>query len=420
MRTQLTYARLLLQTRRYKEAETALREALAGDPADADAHVLLALTIYHQERYPEALQEARSAVGLAPDDAYNHYVVALILLAQGQVDGSLAAIRESLRLEPQDADYYAHLSRVYTRQKKWRRALEAAEAGLRCEAEHVGCTNLRGQALSNLGLGDEAQLAIAQALAHDPENAATHANQGWAMLRQSRPEEAFTHFRESLRLNPMSNWARAGIVEAMKARNPLYRLLLRYFLWMASLTSGEQWEVIGGIYALGVMLDTAARASCLLRILLLPVEMVYNLFVTLSWVARPLFALTLRFDPLGRQARPTEERAASNWLAACLLAAAASGVGGVLTRNLAWLVPLLVALAMVVPMAGTSLCPPGDRRIVLIAYTVLLSQLGLAASVLALTGAPWGAGLALVLGVGFVLGRLAYTWLAILLIRLAR
>ncbi|MBN1889701.1 MAG: tetratricopeptide repeat protein [Thermoflexales bacterium] len=415
MRTQLTYARLLLQTRRYKEAETALREALAGDPADADAHALLALAIYRQDRYPEALQEARAAVGLAPDDAYNHYVVALVLLAQDQIGASLAAIGESLRLEPQDPDYHAHLSLVYTRQKKWRKALEAAEAGLRIEPEHVGCANLRGQALSNLGLGDEARQVIAQALARDPENAATHANQGWALLRQSQPEEAFVHFRESLRLNPMSNWARAGIVEAMKARNPLYRWLLRYFLWMASLTSGEQWEVAGGIYALGVMLHTAASASCLLRILLLPLEMVYNFFITLSWVARPSFALALRFDPLGRQALSKEEITASNWLAVCLLAAAASGVGGLWTGKLAWLVPLLVALAMLVPVAGATLCPPGGRRVFLIAYTVLLSQLGLAISVLALTGTPWGAGLALVAGIGFVLGRIAYTWLAIIL-----
>ena len=31
------------------------------------------------------------------------------------------------------------------------------------------------------------------------------------------------------------DWARVGMIEALKARNPVYRLLLLYFLWMSRL-----------------------------------------------------------------------------------------------------------------------------------------------------------------------------------------
>ena len=57
---------------------------------------------------------------------------------------------------------------------------------------------------------------------------------------------ALEHFREALRLNPSLEWARAGLVEALKARYPVYGLLLRYFLWMSTLSRRAQWAVILG------------------------------------------------------------------------------------------------------------------------------------------------------------------------------
>lgn len=41
-----------------------------------------------------------------------------------------------------------------------------------------------GIALVNLGRNQEAGAAIQTNLAKDPENAATHANQGWALLHR--------------------------------------------------------------------------------------------------------------------------------------------------------------------------------------------------------------------------------------------
>ena len=46
---------------------------------------------------------------------------------------------------------------------------------------------------------------------------------------------ALEHFREALRLNPSPEWARAGLVEALKARYPS-AASLRYFLWMSTLS----------------------------------------------------------------------------------------------------------------------------------------------------------------------------------------
>ncbi len=418
LQTRLAQAQILFGLKRYQDAEAALRQALACEPTHAYAHALLALALYNQDRHPEALQAAHAAIGLAPTDAFNHYVLALALLQLDQAGESLRAIQSALRLEPEDPDYHAFLSQIYIHRKEWNKAIGAAEAGLRFDAEHVQCANLRGLALTKLGRTEEAGQTIAAALARDPTSAMTHANQGWALLHSGDQQQAFVHFREALRLNPMSNWARAGIVEAMKARSLVYRLMLRYFLWLSSLTDDDQAGLFGALYGLRMTLGAIASASCLLWILFLPLEFFYQLFVALAWTARPFFALLLRFDSFGRQVLPQEEITASNWLALCLLAAGGNAIAGLVLGQPAFLVGVFVALSMIVPVAATTQCPPGGRRIFLIAYAAVLAQLGLAVLVLALIGTPLALGLAIALAIVFILIRPWFTLVTFLVMNL--
>ena len=417
--TQMAQAQVLLQTRRYQDAEARLRQVLAGEPNHARAHALLAYTLYLQDRDAEALQEAEMAIGLEPNAPSNHYLRALALLDLNRADDAMAAIHEALRLDPENAPYHALVSRIYVRKKKWKRALKAAEAGLRFDPENVQCANLRGLALANLGRKKEAGQAIEAALARDPESALTHATQGWVLLHRNDPQGALAHFGEALRLNPMLDWARQGIIEALKARNPIYRLMLRYFLWMSRLTSEEQWGVTAATVGVRRALQVIARQVPILYVVVLPLSLLYFFFAVLTWTARPLFALLLRFDRLGRLALPREEVVASNWVAACLLATLASLILGLVLGNAAFTVMAAVALAMIVPIAGLFRCDPGTGRAILIAYAALLALVGLAASGLTLVGS-WALAPAGMLAIVFAVGWVLYSWIAKLVITLAR
>jgi hypothetical protein len=44
------------------------------------------------------------------------------------------------------------------------------------------------------------------------------------------------HFRESLRINPASEWAKEGFVESVRARSWFYRRVLAFKLWRSRLT----------------------------------------------------------------------------------------------------------------------------------------------------------------------------------------
>ncbi|HOT91318.1 MAG TPA: tetratricopeptide repeat protein [Anaerolineae bacterium] len=416
MKTHLAQAHILLQTRRYKDAEAALRRALAAAPNDADAHILLALALYYQDRNADALREVHLAIGLAPEAAHAHYVRALILLDQGRPDDAMRAIHEALRLDPNDAAYHVVAGRVYLYKKDWKRALAAAEAGLQCDPQHITCRNLQAMALVRLGRKVEALDALTDALARAPENALTHANYGWALLHQNKITEALAAFREALRLDPTSSWAREGIVEALKARNFIYRLLLRYFLWMSRLTEDEQWGVIGIFHGIRVALRMAARAFPPLWIIVLPLLLLYQTFALLTWVAKPLFALLLRFDRFGRLALSDEDMVASTWMAICLLAAELGVLLALLARNWGFLALTVGALALLPPVAGVFHAHKGVGRLVLAVYTGGLALLVVLACVAAVIGQPVALGFAALLAAVFIVGWMVYTWVASLVI----
>ncbi len=418
--TQLTQARLLLDTYRYNDAESLLRQILAVDPDHDTPHALLSLAFLYQDKIENALQEARAAVGLAPDIAYNHYVHALALRGDQQHKAALIAIRDAIRLDPESPQFYALEATIYMRQKAWEQARQTAEAGLRINPEHDACANVYGMALVKLGRHDQANDILMTTLARNPQNPTTHANQGWALLHRGEYEQAFVHFHEALRLNPMSGWAREGIIEAIKARNALYRLLLRYFLWMSRLTEDEQWEIHGGLYAVRQILRAAAHAFFPIYLILVPFNLLIFSLVVLTWIARPLFALFVRFNRLGRLALPKEEITASNWVAVCLLLAGGGLFMGLLLQEWAFLVLVLGALAMIVPVAGVFHAQRGLGRIILTIYSVLLAMGGLGAFLLTLTAKPWGIGLAVIPAGLFLSGWTAFSWIAALVIHLTR
>ncbi len=416
----LSQARLLLETSRFNDAESTLRQILAVDPDNDTIHALLSLALLYQDINENALQEARAAVSLAPDIAYNHYVHALALRGDRQNTAALHAIRDAIRLNPESPQFYALEASLFLRRKSWEQARQAAETGLRINPEHVACANVYGMALVKLGRQPEAAAIFATTLARDPQNPTTHANQGWALLHRGEHEQAFVHFREALRLNPLSGWAREGILEAIRARNALYRLLLRYFLWMSRLTEDEQWEIHGGLYAVRQILRAAAHAFFPVYLILLPFNLLVFSLVVLTWTARPLFALLVRYDRLGRLALPKEEIIASNWVAVCLLVAGGGMFMGVFLHEWAFLILVLGALAMIMPVAGVFHAEPGIGRIILTVYSILLALGGLSAFLLTLTGKPVGIGLAVIPAGLFFSGWTAFSWIASLVIHLSR
>jgi tetratricopeptide (TPR) repeat protein len=419
-------ALLLYQQSRYDLAEQELRQALADEPSDASAHALLALCLCDRKDYPAAMHEAREAIHLGPDIPFTHYALAQILYHRDHLQEAEAAIEQALQLAPWDADYYSLLASIRFGQRRWPSALEAAEQGLALDAEHVGCTNLRAMSLVKLGRRIEAGDALRTALSREPEDALTHANQGWTLLEQRQPQKALEHFREALRLEPNMEWARLGIVEALKARNFLYRQMLRYFLWLGRLSGRARWGVVLGVLVVQQMLSSDAVPMALAPLSRILFWCLIG-FVWLTWTADPLFNLLLRLNRMGRLALSREQIRASNCVGACIALALIALAAWIATGNDLFSVMAMMAAFLVLPVTGTFKCPAGRPRLLMGLYTIVLIAVG--AGVLAilqfgqyLPKEAWGLALAAakLLGWTYFLGAAASTWLVNLLLPFAR
>ena len=353
MNPHLRRAQLYLQQSRIENALTEVREALAMDPRDPYAHAFHALALAALERGFDALCAARQAVHCGPDLPYPHYVLACVLEEQDKLAEAERAISEALRLSPADPDLYARLGQIHIRRKRWASALDAAESGLSAESDHTACAQIRAVALHSLGRKLEAEDALKAVLAHDPENSASHAQQGWICLERRDRTQALAHFREALRLSPESMVARQGMVETLRAKYGLYRVVLSYFLWIDRFSPRARLGSLLGAWLAACGALTIAHYAPHLRPLLLPAIIVYILFVVLTWTAQPLFDLLLRFDPAGRIALTRNQIASSNWVGLCLLCAIGSALLWIVTSS-SWPLIGVIGFPLLTILVGQS------------------------------------------------------------------
>ncbi len=319
----LLRARVLMSQNRTEMAEEQLRMVLASESSHSEAHALLALCLVEREAWDAATEEAQQAIFHGPEDSTAHYSLARVMLKRNRLREARESIKEALRLSPWNAGYFATLGAIEAAGERWEEVLEAAQQGLEADPEDEGCENLRAAALTNLGRRSEAGLTIQEALRRNPENAFTHANEGWRLLHVRQPEQAMVHFREALRLDPNLEWARRGIVEAMKARFFIYRMMLGFFLWIGRFPPKTRLVLLIGMPIAQSVLQTTVASVPALEFLAFPLMLIYLLFVWMTWTSSALFNLVLMLNPFGRLALNREEKVQAIATGSCVAAALA-------------------------------------------------------------------------------------------------
>lgn len=159
-------------------------------------------------------------------------------------------------------------------------------------------------------------------VASGPDDADALSTRGWAALSAGEPGQAVVHFRAALRLDPSSEWAREGIVAALKMRYWLYRRMYSFSLWLNGLGTGRRWGVIVGVATVLIIVQMVLGAVEKENPQLAPYTSaaLYAIlgFIVLTWVVDPLFNLLARLDPCGRLGLSPDQRKQSTWVAGCL------------------------------------------------------------------------------------------------------
>jgi tetratricopeptide (TPR) repeat protein len=363
---------LLYQTGRHELAEQEFLSALGQDPSDALAHAMLGLCMSRRKAYAEATYEVGQTIRLRPDWHFGYAAMAQVMRDRERPKEALTAISQAIQYDPFNSGHYSVQSYVLLSMQKWADALSAANRGLEVSPDDAECLNARAMALVKLGRRDEAGATIQGALHRNPENALTHANQGWALLHAGDHKQALVHFRVALRLEPEMAWSKSGLVEALKARNIIYRIMLRYFLLMSRLSRGAQWGVVIGGYlgyrGLKAVADTNPAAGRFIW----PLLIAYIVFALMTWLSRPLFNLMLRLDRFGKYALSRDQVMGANCVGLTLLTAIVLAATGFLTGSGLCLIAAALSGFLMVPISVIFSCTPGWPRLVMAGYVLVL------------------------------------------------
>ena len=369
----LLRAEQLYQQGRYTDAEKEARMQLAQEPQDAAAMALIAQCMLAEDRYDDALDMAERARAMMPAEPSLNYLVAVGQYFKRQPREALATLDQVQQLEPTYSPQYHLRGNIAMAREDWQTALESAERGLQFEPDNVELVNLRARALIQLNRQDEAAQTLDFALNRNPESSQSHANKGWVAIERGDSDAAVHHFRDALRFDPNSEYARHGLKEAIKSKNVLYRGVLRYFLWMGKMTQQYRWGFIIGLYILYRSTLWAADRYPVLQPVLYPLIALYILFAFSSWVAVPVSNLFLQFHPMGKHALTKDEKLASGIVAASLVLAV--GFFGWFALGGGYLAAILAGYftLMLIPLGGAFSVPAettARRNLVLLAVAI--------------------------------------------------
>ncbi len=215
------------------EAAEHYRVASRADPKNFDFHLALARVEYERKDFAQAESEFRAAQALQVDSPQASLGLAETLLAQNQLAAAAAEFEHYLSLKPHDGDARQRLAGLYLDATQPEKALATLQAASPGQQASPTWKEMAARSLAMLKRWPEAirlyhHLALAR-----PNDAATLAALGEALLKDRQFEAAADALERALRLNPspqVASEARRNLVSA-------YYLAANYPAALAALDS---------------------------------------------------------------------------------------------------------------------------------------------------------------------------------------
>lgn len=299
MSPDFTRAQLLRERGRHEEAVTTLLAHLAHFPEDPAAFIELALNrseIAGQRQL--ALEDARTATGLMPGHPYPLSLQSRILSELERPKEALPLAESATSLDPEFVHAWNSKCLAFIGLSRWKEAEECARTALGLDADDESASNLLSLALRLQNRLDESESESKRRLARNPENAFSFANAGWSALQRGDIKGAESHFKEALRINPDLTHARSGLKQSYRARSVFFRLFLSWTFFLQRFSKNNRIAILIGLFfGFKILRVLAATVHPLLVI---PVVLIYFLFVFGSWLSNGLANFFLLRDPVAR------------------------------------------------------------------------------------------------------------------------
>jgi tetratricopeptide (TPR) repeat protein len=305
-------AELLRQQSRPAEAAAFYQQALAADPNHVMSMAMLAICWMQDEsKRQQAVDIAKKAVTLEPDDAFFHGVLALAManaVKEGQKAPMLQALEEAqaaVRLNPHSDFTHSVEAQIQLRLRNYPEAEAAAKRALNYNTENTAAASVLSVALLQQRKDEDNSHLVRYQLERNPEDSSSHTSAGWLALRTGNHQQANQHFLEALRLDPMNEGARLGLVESYRARSSVYRAYISFVHFMSKFTEGKQQVImIGGYVVYRLMYESLKTISPILAEVLVAAWLTLALW---SHLVRGFSSFFMLFDGYARRSLRTKE-----------------------------------------------------------------------------------------------------------------
>ena len=316
----------LLNQQRYDEAYKEVNSYLALDPHSIPALMILTQTYLGLNKDEKADEIADQLLHKDPSDPDILFLKGLTQTQLGKRKGALKFLDSALAFDPLKTQAHGLKASIYFQDAEFEKSLESADAGLKIDPHNELCLNHRSMALLKLDRKEEHLQADQQALKSNPMNPLTHASVGFSALQKGETEKAKDHFREALRIDPTNEFARHGMLQAIKATNLFYRIFLKYAFWMQGLKPQVRWAVVIIGYLLIQFLNKSADSLGVFAPVAEVVIVMYMIFAISTWIIGPVSDIFLRFHPFGKYVLSDEEKDVANTCAGLLAIALVGAV----------------------------------------------------------------------------------------------
>ncbi|MBS7563119.1 tetratricopeptide repeat protein [Mucilaginibacter sp. Bleaf8] len=270
-----------------------IASALAEFPDSDELYSLQASAYLKQKDYKRAQIAVNTGLGLNPENDFLYYLDARLAVQRDEYKLAEKRIDEAIGLNPYQAGYFGLKSAMYIDLGRYDEAITYATEGLDLDPENTMCNNMLSMAQTKSGRAEEAFNRLENMLADDPESELTQANTGYYYLRLGDVKKAKEHFAVALSIDPEFDYARAGMVQAIKATNFFYRKLLQFSYWMEEKGAKFRFGLFLGIYVVIRLVP-----------FLFPL---YLILILWTWFTGPVSDMVLYFDKYGRYLMPPDK-----------------------------------------------------------------------------------------------------------------
>jgi len=201
----LSQARSLLDQGRIADSEARLRDLLAANPENAEAHFLLGYALFREQKAKESLAEFAAGAKYRHPRADELKVVAADYVMLGDYADADKWFSEVVAETPNDSDAWYLLGRARYNENKFTAAIDAFEHALTLRPNHVEAENNIGLSWKELNQGEKARAAFQSAIdwqgdsPHDPQ---PFLNLGVLLSNSNQNEQAIPLLRKAISIDP--------------------------------------------------------------------------------------------------------------------------------------------------------------------------------------------------------------------------